>query len=112
MGAMTKQLHFALNLVPLILNGQKTTTWRLWDDKDLSVGDTLEMRESKTERHFATATITSVQFLTFRELWAGKMEGHEKYKNEREMYDTYRGYYRRDVGPDTKVKVVEFQLTE
>lgn len=109
-GVMTKQLHFAPNLVPLILSGQKTTSWRLWDDKNLSVEDTLEILESGTERHFATARITSVQTLTFLELWAGKMEGHEKYKDEQEMYDTYRGYYNRPVGPDTEVKVIKFEL--
>jgi hypothetical protein len=107
---MSKALHFAPNLVPLVLNGSKTTTWRLFDDKDLSVGDTLEMLETGSERHFASSSIVSVQVLTLGELWKGKMEGHEKYKSEQEMYDTYRGYYNHPVGPDTEVKVIRFKL--
>lgn len=31
-----KVLKFSENLVPLILSGQKTATWRMFDEKDLA----------------------------------------------------------------------------
>jgi len=34
-----KSLKFSAELVPLILSGEKTMTWRFWDDKDLDSGD-------------------------------------------------------------------------
>ena len=36
-----KTLKFASHLVQKILSGEKTSTWRLFDDKDLQVGDGL-----------------------------------------------------------------------
>jgi hypothetical protein len=38
-----KTLKFDHNLAQLILKGEKTTTWRLYDDKDLSVDDVIKV---------------------------------------------------------------------
>lgn len=37
-----KQIKFANDLVSKILEGSKTATWRLFDDKALQIGDQLE----------------------------------------------------------------------
>ena len=39
-----KVLKFREYLVPLVLSGEKDSTWRLFDDKDLSVGDEIELQ--------------------------------------------------------------------
>ncbi len=36
-----KTLNFSDKLVPLVLSGAKTATWRLFDDKNLAIGDEL-----------------------------------------------------------------------
>jgi hypothetical protein len=38
-----KKLKFRHHLVKEIVTGSKTVTWRLFDDKDLQVGDELEL---------------------------------------------------------------------
>jgi hypothetical protein len=40
-----KTLKFRDYLVPLILSGSKTATWRLFDDKDLAKGDAIQLLE-------------------------------------------------------------------
>ena len=37
-----KTLKFEPELAEKILSGEKTTTWRLWDDKALKAGDSVE----------------------------------------------------------------------
>lgn len=38
-----KTLKFRSHLADLILKGEKDVTWRLFDDKDLTIGDQLEL---------------------------------------------------------------------
>jgi len=52
-----KTVKFRDYLVPLVLSGGKTSTWRLFDDKDLSVGDEIELREFGADIGFAYAQI-------------------------------------------------------
>jgi len=44
-----KTLKFANNLVSLILSGEKTATWRLFDDKDLTKGDKVLFLDQETK---------------------------------------------------------------
>jgi hypothetical protein len=41
------------NLVPKVLTGEKTSTWRLFDDKNLTAGDDFLMINKKTGEKFA-----------------------------------------------------------
>lgn len=107
---MVKQLHFASNLIPLILSGEKTSTWRLWDDKDLQVKDTLDFLESGTEKHFATAQIIKILEKPFKNLTDEDKRGHEKFENEVAMYTTYTKYYNKKVDKNTIVKIIQFKL--
>ncbi|MFH1971819.1 MAG: ASCH domain-containing protein [Patescibacteria group bacterium] len=107
---MHKKLHFSKELVTLILSGKKTSTWRLWDDKNLQMGNIVEFLESKTEKHFAKAKIVKVVEKKMGELKKSDKKGHEEFKNDNEMYETYSRYYRRKVTPDTLVKIVWFEL--
>lgn len=106
---MNKKLHFSKELVSLILSGKKTSTWRLWDDKDLKEGNIVEFLESKTEKHFFTAKITKVIKKKMGELKKSDKKGHEEFKNDSEMYKTYSGYYKREVTPNTLVKMIWFK---
>lgn len=107
---MNKKLHFSKELISLILSGEKDSTWRLWDDKNLQIGDIVDFLESKTEKHFTTARIIKVINKKMGELKEEDKKGHEKYGNDRQMYKIYSGYYKKDVTPDTLVKIVRFEL--
>jgi len=105
-----KKLKFASNLVPLILLGQKTSTWRMFDDKDLKTRDHLIFINLDTNEEFAQANITKVKEKKFSEIENSDFDGHEKYASYQEMLKTYRGYYGDKVGDNTIVKIIEFKL--
>ena len=105
-----KTLKFAHNLVGKILDGSKMVTWRLFDDKDLGMGDQLEFIDSDSGEKFAEAEITNVHEKKLREVQERDFEGHEKYKNKEEMLETYRRYYGDKVSWDAVIKIIEFKL--
>lgn len=105
-----KTLKFLPQLVPLVLSGEKTTTWRLWDDKNLKVGDKVTFLNSETKDEFATAVLTKVVEKKFKDLVEEDWEGHEKFANETEMYKSYSEAYRREVTNVTDLKIVHFKL--
>lgn len=110
--AVNKRLKFSSELVPLVLSGEKDTTWRLWDDKNLSGGDTVDFIDIETKRCFATAKLTKVNARLMGGLTKEDRVGHEPFDSDKQMYDTYSRYYGRSVGPDTPVKIIRFELEE
>ena len=105
-----KAIKFATELVPLILTGEKTSTWRLFDDKDLQTGDQIELFEFGQDQPFATAVISTVVETTFGKLTAEDKAGHEDYSDDQDMYDTFSGYYKTEVGSDTELKIIHFEV--
>jgi hypothetical protein len=107
---MTKRLHFNPDLVALILNGKKTSTWRLWDDKDLKTGDIVEFADSVTREVFATAKLTRVIEKPFMDLSEEEKLGHEKYSDPEELFKKFSVYYGKRVDSLTLFKVIKFEL--
>lgn len=107
---MHKKLRFAQDLVPLILSGEKVSTWRLWDDKDLSIGDIVDFIEYGTDKHFATGKLLKVIEKPLGELSEEDKQGHERFASDEEMYKTYTKYYGRTVDKNTLVKLIWFEL--
>ncbi|MBT6691575.1 ASCH domain-containing protein [Candidatus Parcubacteria bacterium] len=106
-----KTLKFHPSLVELILEGSKTTTWRLWDDKNLSVDDEISFLDSYTKTEFAQAIITEVKEKTFAELTEDDRDGHEKYSSDEKMYQSFSKHYvGKKINEDTKVKIIKFKL--
>lgn len=105
-----KIVKFRDYLVPLVLSGEKNSTWRLFDDKNLSVNDSIELREFGKDTPFAKATITKVIEKPFKELSEEDKAGHETFSSNEQMYETYKGYYNTEVGPNTMVKIIWFKL--
>ena len=104
-----KQLRFAEPLPKLVLGGQKDTTWRINDDKEISVGDQLSLCYND-RREFAKAEVLWVKETTFENLSNEDKEGHEKFSSDEEMLQTYSGYYNMKVEPKTKIKIIKFKL--
>jgi hypothetical protein len=106
-----KPLKFKPHLAQLILDGKKMTTWRLFDDKNLQVGDELELKNAETLEIFSKAIITEVREKKMAQLNKNDYDGHEVFENEEDMYRHYRGYYpNHEIGPDTLVKIIHFTL--
>ncbi|OGM97092.1 MAG: hypothetical protein A3B86_03085 [Candidatus Yanofskybacteria bacterium RIFCSPHIGHO2_02_FULL_38_22b] len=105
-----KSLKFKNDLVGKILGGSKTSTWRLFDDKDLTVGDRLVFINSDNNKIFANTEITSINIKKLGELKDADSEGHEKYKDQDDMLKHYRGCYGDKVTLDTEVKMIKFKL--
>ncbi|HPH78513.1 MAG TPA: ASCH domain-containing protein [bacterium] len=105
-----KTLKFRASLSQLILRGQKNSTWRLFDDKDLSIGDRLSLLVWETGHEFVRAKIVDVRVTTLGKLTAADWDGHEKFPDLATMYRTYSQYYHQPVDASTEVKIIRFQL--
>lgn len=107
-----KKIKFRDFLAVLILKGEKVSTWRLFDDKDLQTGDKVDLINWNTGEKFAEAELTNVQEKQMGQLEPADFDGHEKFDSEEGMYKNYRTYYGDHVGPETIVKIIHFQLKE
>src|SRR3989339_782506 len=105
-----KTLKFRHHLAEEILAGRKTVTWRLFDDKDLKIGDKLELLDWESGEKFADAEIVKIQEKKLGEIEEKDFEGHEKFESKEEMLETYRKYYGDRVDRSTPVKIIEFKF--
>lgn len=106
-----KVMKYAPHLCKLILNGEKTSTWRLFDDKDLREGDEVEFWNKETLEPFAKALLTAVRTKRLGDVTdADYEEGHERYENHELMMETFRKYYGNKVTDDTEIKIINFKL--
>ncbi|HEY5383048.1 MAG TPA: ASCH domain-containing protein [Candidatus Paceibacterota bacterium] len=105
-----KTIKFRGNLAKLVLAREKDTTWRLFDDKNLSEGDGVDLVNSDTKEKFGKATLIKVWEKKMEELVDSDFDGHEKFESEEEMYKIYRTYYGNKVGSETIVKIIRFKL--
>ncbi len=112
-----KTLKFNHELANLILAGDKTSTWRLYDDKDLSVDDDIKVVDKvnpdqpETWAVIGQAVITEVVEKKLRAVTTDDMNGHEPFTNQQQMLDVYRTYYGQRVSLETPVKIVRFTFT-
>ncbi|MBI4163062.1 MAG: ASCH domain-containing protein [Candidatus Aenigmarchaeota archaeon] len=104
-----KTLKFSDGLPEKILNGSKTATWRLNDEKDIVVGDHLSLCYTDS-REFAKAITTFIKITTFGRMTDQDKEGHESSRSEEEMLKTFEKYYNVKVTPQTEVKIIKFKL--
>ena len=108
-----KTLKFKDYLVSKILDGSKVITWRLFDDKDLQVGDKLLFVNSDSDKELAKAEIMGMREKKLEEITEEDFEeGHEKYKSQEDMLAHYRDYYGNKVDLDSVIKIVKFKLLE
>lgn len=104
-----KQLKFSEPLPRLVLGGQKDTTWRINDNKQITTDDQLSLCDNDG-REFAKANVIWTKETTFKNLTEEDKQGHEKFSSDTEMYQTYSRYYNVKVEPKTRVKIIKFRL--
>jgi hypothetical protein len=105
-----KIIKFREVLANLILNGSKTTTWRLFDDKNLIAGDIVSFVIWETGEEFAKARLIDVKETTLGQITEKDLEGHEKFLSDEELYATYSIYYKQPVNKMSSVKIIQFEL--
>lgn len=106
-----KTLKFEAYLADMILTGEKTSTWRVFDDKDLQEGDIVIFIRRPELKEFAKARLTKVYEKPLGEIDENDMEGHEKYESTEELLRSYQSYYGDDrVKADTIVKIIYFEV--
>src|SRR3989338_1015881 len=92
MSCEKKLLGFAPELIPLILRGEKTFTYRLGDKyRKYDVGDCVSIFDSKSGKIFCTVIITEKNACRFKDLPIDK-EGHEKYPSkecQRQIFENH-----------------------
>ena len=105
-----KILKFAPKLVPLVLSGEKTSTWRMFHEKDFIVGDEVSFVGGGQE--FVKAIITTVREKRLGDITSEDEinDGHERFDSDEERLETYKGYYGDRVTSDTVVKMMTFKL--
>jgi ribonuclease HI len=112
-----KKLKLDHTLAELVLKGEKTTTWRLFDDKDLSVNDQLLLidkinpKDPKTWKTIGTATIDKIVQKRLGDITEADMEGQERFASKEEVLTTFQRYYGSDVTWHTPVKMVHFNFS-
>lgn len=105
-----KILKFTDALSKTILTGEKTSTLRLFDDKDLQVGDKLQLVNKDTSEVLGGAIITGMQVCTLGTLTGAVWSGQERFRSEDEMYATFQSYYGDGVNSNTEVKIIMFNF--
>jgi ribonuclease HI len=109
-----KKLKLDHELAELVRTGKKTSTLRLFDDKDISVNDQLLLID-KVDPHnpsswveIGIAIVNQVIERRLGELTASDLDGHEPYANQQAMLADFRRYYGSDVTLQTPAKVIQF----
>jgi hypothetical protein len=105
-----KIVKFRKKLVNLVLSGEKTATRRLFDDKDLSKWDKISFVIKETLEEFAKWEIISTKEIALKDLTEKDRIWHEKFNSEKEMYDTYAIYYKKNITPEDIVKIIYFEI--
>ncbi|MBI4033530.1 reverse transcriptase-like protein, partial [Candidatus Saccharibacteria bacterium] len=112
-----KTLKFEHNRAQKIAGGEQNATWRLYDDKDLSVDDDIrivdKVNPSQPDRWqvIGHAKVNEVTEKRLGDVTPEDMKGHEAFGSEEEMLATYRNYYGDRVTLDTPVKIIYFDFT-
>lgn len=104
-----KTIKFREKLAKEILNRKRTSTWRLFDDKNISIGDKVSLVIWETGEEFAKAIVTNVKEISFGELKEKDWKSHG-FSSKKKMLETYSIYYRQEIDYNNKIKVIKFKL--
>ena len=104
-----KSLKFTPELSAQICAGTKNTTWRVFDDKDLSTGDELVFIHKETREAFGRGVIEELSVKKLAALTPDELREHG-YKDCGEMYTAFTTFYGDKISPQTEVKIITFSF--
>ena len=109
-----KTLKFDHKLAALILNDEKTSTWRINDDKELSVDDVVVIID-KVDPHnknswvaIGEATISEVIEKRLGDVDPRAGNDNETHPSKHGMFETFRQYHGDSVDEKTPLKIIHF----
>jgi ribonuclease HI len=111
-----KTLKLDHTLAEQVRSGEKTSTWRLYDDKDISVDDTIELLDKVNPSDPSTwvtvgmATVNEVIEKRLGDIDVSDTEGHSDYASREDMLKNFQKYYGTQVTFDTPIKLIHFTL--
>jgi len=112
-----KTLKFNHEQSGLIRQGKKTATWRVNDEKNLSVDDEVmiidkvDKKDVNTWRVIGSARVTEILAKHLGDIHNDELGGDEEFVSKEEMVKTFRQYYGNDINEHTPVKIVHFVFT-
>ena len=101
-----------------MMSGKKRSTWRMFDDKQLAVGDTIQLidkvdpEDESTWHTIGCGVINIVIEKRIRDITESDYEGHEEYVSHEEIVEQFKHYYGDSVTIDTPLKIVQFSLVD
>ncbi len=101
---MNKSLKFQPKIIDSILGQEKFRTPRLFDDKNLTIGDTLDLVNAETKQTFGTAKVIDIVETTFGEMIK------EDVADVDEVYKEFESYYNRKIDHKDKLIWVDLEL--
>ena len=111
-----KTLKFDHEAAQSIQAEQKTSTWRLYDDKDISVDDNLRVLDkvdpnsSKSWKILGIARVKEVVEKKFKDVSPEEL-AKENYGSLEEVLEKFKGYYGQRVSMETPVKIIYFEFS-
>jgi len=97
-------VKYAPHLLPKVLSGEKTTTWRLDNEKPFEVGG--RVGHCRIYGHSRVSWI--IDTVLGEGIDAAAHEGHEDCGSAEERIDTYRGFYGPEVDGASEVTAIHF----
>lgn len=111
-----KTLKLEHKLADMVRKGSKTSTWRMYDDKDIRVNDQIELVDKvdpsnpETWRAIGTARVDMVLEKRLGDITDADAEGHGTYTSKAAMLHSFQQYYGPQVTFDTPIKMIHFTL--
>lgn len=113
-----KQIKFNHSFAELIHQGKKTATFRMYDDKDLSVDDLVELLDKvdpdrpATWKPIGVVRIDSIVEKRLSAITDDDLQECEQYSTREELLAAYRKYYGEQVTADMPIKVIRFKMLD
>jgi ribonuclease HI len=111
-----KTLKLDHHLAKSVLKGDKTSTWRINDDKDISVNDDIELIDKvdplqpSTWRVIGLAHVNEVIAKRLADITESDFENSHEYMSTEDLVHSYRRYYGEGVNERTPVKIIKFSF--
>lgn len=112
-----KTLKFEHNTAALIKKGEKNSTWRLYDDKDLSVNDDIKIvdkvdsEDPSSWQVIGQGKVSQIVEKKLGDISTDDIRNHEPFNSKEQMLEKYRNYYGERVTNETPVKIITFEFT-
>lgn len=113
-----KALKFDHKFAGPIRDGNKTTTWRMFDDKDIAVNDVVDLIDKvdpakpQTWQSVGKARVDSVIEKRLGDMTAEDMQQDDEFTSAEDMLVRFRKHYGAHVDMRTPIKVIQFTVLE